>query len=80
MGKKEVEVEKHVLVPEHKKLNEEEKEELLETYNVNEKELPRIKKDDPAIKKLEVKVGDIIEIKRKVLTTGEDYSYYRIVV
>jgi DNA-directed RNA polymerase subunit H len=61
-------------------LNEEEKEELLETYNVNEKELPRIKKDDPAIKKLDVKVGDIIEIKRKVLTTGEDYSYYRIVV
>jgi len=77
---KEVNVKNHILVPPHIKLGEEEKEKILKKYNATEKELPKIKKNDPAIKDLNVKEGDVIEIKRKVLTTGEEYSYYRVVV
>jgi len=80
MTKKEIEVEKHILVPEHRKLSEEEKEQILKKYNTKEKNFPKIMRTDPAIKNLNVKEGDIIEIKRKVLTTGETYSYYRVVV
>ncbi len=78
--KKEIDVGKNFLVPEHRKLSEEEKQEILKKYKATEKELPRIKTDDPAIKNLEVKEGDIIEIKRKVLNTEENYFYYRVVV
>jgi DNA-directed RNA polymerase subunit H len=78
--KKEIEVEKHVLVLKHIKLSEKEKKEILKKYNATEKEFPKIKKNDPAIKNLDVKEGDMIEIKRKVLTTGEEYSYYRVVI
>ncbi len=70
---------KHILVPEHTKLSEKEKEKLLKEHNVSIKELPRIMKDDPAIKHLNVKVGDIIRIKRNSQTAGESI-YYRVVV
>ena len=78
--KKEINVRKHFLVPEHRKLTEEEKQEILKKYNATEKEMPKINKKDPAIKNLNVKEGDLIEIKRKVLTTGEEYLYYRVVI
>lgn len=78
--KKEIEVGKHFLVPEHRKLSDEEKKEVLERYNATEKEMPKISKKDPAIKNLGVVEGDLIEIKRKLLTTGENYFYYRVVV
>lgn len=80
MVKKEIDVEEHFLVPEHRKLSDEEKQELMKLYNTTEKEMPKIRKEDPAIKKLDVSEGDVIEIKRKVLTSGENYFYYRVVV
>ena len=70
---------KHVLVPEHVKLSEEQKQELLKKYNISVKQLPRIKSDDPALKMIEVRTGDVIMIKRKSPTIGESY-YYRVVV
>ncbi|KPU63157.1 DNA-directed RNA polymerase subunit H [Thermococcus sp. MV5] len=69
----------HVLVPEHRVLNEEEKEELLKKYNIKPSQLPQIKASDPVVQALEAKVGDVIEIKRKSPTAGV-YYYYRIVV
>ncbi|MEM2121457.1 MAG: DNA-directed RNA polymerase subunit H [Candidatus Woesearchaeota archaeon] len=70
---------KHVLVPEHIKLSEAEKKELLEKYKISLNELPRILKNDPAIAHLNVKEGDVIKIIRKSESAGESI-YYRVVV
>ncbi|HHI01554.1 DNA-directed RNA polymerase subunit H [Thermococcus aggregans] len=69
----------HELVPEHRILSEEEKEELLKRYRVKLSQLPQIKASDPAVQALGAKPGDVIEIKRKSPTAGV-YYYYRIVV
>ncbi|MCK4428867.1 MAG: DNA-directed RNA polymerase subunit H [Candidatus Aenigmarchaeota archaeon] len=78
--KKEIDVGKHVFVPEHRKLSEDEKQEILKKYKLTEKGFPGIKLNDPAIKNLNVEIKDIIEIKRKVLGTDENYLYYRAVI
>jgi DNA-directed RNA polymerase subunit H len=72
-------VSKHILVPKHSKVSDSEKKKLFEKYNINGKELPRIFKEDPAIVKLSVKVGDIIKIERESQTAGVA-KYYRVVV
>jgi DNA-directed RNA polymerase subunit H len=77
--KKEFDVYSHELVPEHRLLSEEEKEELLRKYNIKISQLPQIKVSDPAVVPLEAKPGDIVEIKRKSPTAGY-YYYYRLVV
>ncbi len=68
----------HILVPQHRKLNEEESQEILKKYNVSKKQLPRIKINDSAILELDPKKGDIIEIIRDSPTTGKSY-FYRVV-
>ena len=68
----------HILIPEHKKLNEEDADKLLKKFNVSRRQLPRIKSTDPAIVKFEPKKGDIIEIIRVSPTTGKSY-FYRVV-
>ncbi len=68
-------VSKHILIPKHIKLNDKEKKELLEKYNISLKELPKILKDDPAITNLKVKPGDVIKIIRKSPTAGEAVFY-----
>jgi DNA-directed RNA polymerase subunit H (RpoH/RPB5) len=70
---------KHILVPEHKKLNEDESEKILKKYNVSKKQLPRISIKDPAINELDPKRGDIIEIIRESPTIGKSH-FYRVVV
>jgi len=70
---------KHSLVPKHTKLSFEETKKLLETYNIELGQLPRILAIDPAIAKLSVKVGDIIAIERESKTAGRSI-YYRAVV
>ena len=75
---KEVDITKHRLVPKHELLNEKEKEELLKRYGVTIRQLPRILASDPAIQKLNAKIGDIIKITRKSPTAGEA-TYYRVV-
>ncbi|HLC67257.1 MAG TPA: DNA-directed RNA polymerase subunit H [archaeon] len=67
------------LVPRHELLSGEDKADLLKTLNVAAKQLPRIKEDDPAVKQLQAKKGDVIKIARKSLSAGE-YFYYRVVV
>ncbi len=69
----------HVLVPSHRLLSDEEKEELLNRLNIKLKNLPFIHLKDPAIKGLGGKVGDVVEIKRKSVTAGESI-YYRVIV
>ena len=72
-------VENHSLVPKHSKLNDKEKKELLEKYNITQKELPRILKKDAGIKDLNIKVGDIVKIIRKSPTAGTAV-FYRVVI
>lgn len=69
----------HFLVPQHTKLSKEKKVELLEKYNISLNELPRITKDDPAIKHLNVNSGDVIKVIRPSGTSGKSV-YYRVVI
>ena len=79
MTKKKYDVRKHLLVPEHSKLNEKEKKELLEKYHITLKELPKIKKNDPSIDNLNAKEGDVIKIIRKSPTAGEAIFYRGVI-
>lgn len=63
----------------HEVLSAEEARQVLDKYKASEDELPRIKKDDPALKDLTYKVGSIIKITRKSATAGQAI-YYRVVV
>jgi DNA-directed RNA polymerase subunit H len=76
---KELDVTKHVLVPKHEIISESEKEELLKRYGITLRQLPRIFMNDPAIKHLNPKIGDVVRIRRKSVTAGET-EYYRVVV
>ncbi len=68
-------IKKHVLVPKHIKLSEKEKQEVLEKYHISVKELPQIKKKDPAIVDLDAKHDDVIKIIRKSQTASESVFY-----
>ena len=72
-------IKKHGLVPKHAKASEKEKKEVLEKYNISIYDLPLIKKNDPALKDLEVKSGDMVKVIRKSPTAGETI-FYRCVV
>lgn len=67
------------LVPKHEIIDAKEAERVLEFYRITPIELPRIKKDDPAIKEMNPKVGDIIKITRKSQSAGTAL-YYRVVI
>lgn len=64
-----------MLVPQHTKLSEKEKQDLFQKYKVTIKELPRISKQDPAIQGLDIKAGDIIKITRPSFTAKEAVFY-----
>ena len=70
---------KHVLVPEHKNLNDKEKVALLEKYNISPHNLPRILQNDKAISNLKLKDGDVIKIMRDSPTAGI-IEFYRVVI
>jgi DNA-directed RNA polymerase subunit H len=76
---KNIDIRKHMLVPEHSKLTKKEIQELLEKYNITLNELPKILSIDPAIEKLNVKLGDVIKITRDSQTAGVSI-YYRVVI
>jgi len=68
----------HVLQPKHIKLKPEEAKALLEKLNVSPLQLPKIKKNDPALPK-DAEIGSIIKIERKT-SDGKITYYYRVVV
>lgn len=69
----------HVYVPKHEIMSKKEAEEVLEKFHTKPTEMPLINENDPAIKGLGVKPGDMIKITRKSATAGESI-YYRYVV
>lgn len=73
-----VDISKHIYVPKHIKLKENEVSDLLKRYNLSAKQLPKILINDKAVKELNPKVGDIIKIIRKSPTAKESV-FYRVV-
>ncbi|MEM0340600.1 MAG: DNA-directed RNA polymerase subunit H [Acidilobaceae archaeon] len=69
----------HELVPEHRVLSLEEAIEVLQKLGVKPWQLPQININDPVVRLLGAKPGDIIEIKRKT-PRGDVSIAYRIVV
>ena len=70
---------KHVMVPDHTVMNEEEVRTLLSQYNITTEQLPKIFHDDPAVKAIDAKVDDVIRIVRISHTAGRAESY-RLVI
>jgi len=75
---KNIDIKKHILVPEHSKLTKQEIQELLEKYKVTLNDLPKISLTDSAIEKLSLKSGDVIKIIRNSPTAGTAI-YHRVV-
>ncbi len=69
----------HILVPKHEVLSKEEAEELLRVLGVSKEQLPKIRADDPIVKEIGAKPGDIVKITRESLTAGKSV-FYRLVV
>lgn len=74
-----MDVREHRLVPEHRKMSEEEVEELLEKHDIEKQNLPKIKSNDSALKQKEFEIGDVFEITRESPTAGETIYYRRVV-
>ncbi|SEO66016.1 DNA-directed RNA polymerase, subunit H [Halorientalis persicus] len=73
-----VDVSEHELVPEHNVLDDEDLEDVLQEYNIDRTDLPKIKRADPALPD-GADVGDVIEIVRDSRTTDQAVVY-RLVV
>jgi DNA-directed RNA polymerase subunit H len=73
-----VDVSQHKLVPDHRLLDEDEVEEVLEEYDVKKVNLPKIKRTDPALPD-GAEPGDVIEITRNSRTT-DTAVVYRLVI
>jgi DNA-directed RNA polymerase subunit H len=73
-----VDVSQHELVPEHTVLEDEQFEDVLEEYNIEKTDLPKIKRTDPAAPD-EATLGDVVRIVRDSRTTDQAVVY-RLVV
>lgn len=79
MVEEKVSILKHSLVPEHVILSDAEKKEILKKLDVVQAQLPKILKNDPVVKEIGAKEGDVIKIIRKSYTAGVSV-YYRTVI
>ncbi|MCI5867495.1 MAG: DNA-directed RNA polymerase subunit H [Methanosphaera sp.] len=70
-----VDILQHDLVPEHTILSEEEAQKVFEEQDVRPDQVPKILPDDPVVKAIDAKVGDLIKITRKSMTAGIFVSY-----
>jgi len=70
---------KHSFIPSHEVLTETEVADLKEKNRIEPEKLPYIYITDPAIRHIEVKIGDVIRIKRSNPIAGETYYYRRVV-
>ena len=73
-----VDVSQHELVPEHSVLDDDAIEDVLDEYDIDRTDLPKIKRTDPALPD-EAELGDVIEIVRNSRTTDQAVVY-RLVV
>lgn len=66
---------KHELVPHHVVLSESEIKKIFKDLDFKQNQLPKIKVDDPVVKDIDGKVGDVLEITRKSPTAGTFVTY-----
>ena len=69
----------HELVPNHIIADPDEVDLVLSHYGIKKPHLPRIKRDDPAVRVLGARTGQVIRVERDSETAGRTY-YYRLVV
>lgn len=69
----------HSLVPKHEVVSDTAVERVLKKYNVAKDQLPKIKADDPVVKAIGAKKGQVLKITRNSMTAGKAV-YYRVVV
>ena len=73
-----IDILQHNLVPEHVILSDEEAEKVLLENDFEEDEIPKILPNDPVVKAIGAKEGDLIQITGKSETAGI-FTKYRIV-
>ena len=69
----------HELVPTHVIAADDEVQLVLDHYGIEKNQLPRIFRDDPAVKVLGARPGQVIRIERESPTAGKSF-YYRLVI
>lgn len=70
-----VNITRHVLVPKHIVLSEDEKKDLLVRYRLKESQLPRIQREDPVARYFGLRRGQVVKIIRRSETSGRNASY-----
>ncbi len=68
----------HTMVPEHRVVDDSAIDDVLDEYNIKRTDLPKIKRNDPALPD-DASIGDVIEITRDSRTTDQA-TVYRLVV
>lgn len=68
----------HKLVPKHEIMSDSEIEETFKDLDYDVDHLPKIKINDPVVKNIEAKVGDVLRITRDSQTAGT-FVTYRVV-
>jgi DNA-directed RNA polymerases I, II, and III subunit RPABC1 len=74
-----INITRHVLVPKHEVLSENEKREVMSKYKLQLSQFPRIMKDDPVARYYGMTVGQLVKIIRPSETAGR-YVTYRVVI
>jgi DNA-directed RNA polymerase subunit H len=69
----------HALVPKHEILSDKEKTQLLAQYKIQPYQMPQIKANDPAVKAIGARPGDMLKVIRKSATAGEHIAYRYVV-
>lgn len=69
----------HELIPQHEILAEDEIKSVLDEYQIEKEQLPKLKVNDPIAQEIGAVVGDVVKITRISQTAGEAL-YYRLVI
>ena len=74
-----INITKHVLVPQHEVLNDEEKRALLARYKLKDSQLPRVQKKDAVARYYGLTAGQVMKMTRPSETAGR-YCTHRLCV
>jgi DNA-directed RNA polymerase subunit H len=69
----------HELIPKHEIMVEDELKSVLNQYQIEKEQLPKLKVSDPVALEIGASVGDVVKITRNSQTAGEAI-YYRLVI